>query len=320
VTAWRNFLITGALSLAVGLLAAFALVVALDPFGRLGLSKSHQIGYSEERPSMVTRARDPQFNSAIFGNSTSMPLMPENLDRLTGLRFVSLSISGTNAPAAMAVLKFFLAQHPDAKVVVFSLMPDVWCEPSYLEQRPFPFWLYSNIGQYLWGLAQDTSVELIKTKFATPEDNRIDGYHTYGGPLAEASYNDLDFVGARLAGATRRTASTNPNNEFPSFDHLTGAIKSSPDVFYLLLWTPRYIKYTPQPDSPADATDRACRTAILKQTSSLANVKILDWSEADRPENSDIANFYDPIHFRRRLAERIEEDIQRVIPAGLKGP
>ncbi|WP_161500048.1 hypothetical protein [Bradyrhizobium sp. AC87j1] len=153
--------------MAIGLLGAFATVVALDPFGRLRLSKSEDVGYNEERPAMVSRAIDPRFNSVIIGNSASMPLMPQSLSKLTGQHFVTLSISGSGAPASIATMKFFLAHHEDARIVVVGLLPETWCGANNSERRPFPFWLYSSLPHYLWGLAGATSSRCSKLSLRT---------------------------------------------------------------------------------------------------------------------------------------------------------
>ncbi|MDH2402011.1 hypothetical protein QCM77_18900 [Bradyrhizobium sp. SSUT18] len=304
-------------------------MVALDPFGRLRYSKDGGIGFTEERPVMVSRAIDPQFNSAIIGNSASMPLMPQNLSRLTGQRFVSLSISGTRAPASIAAMTFFLAQHEDARIVVVALLPEVWCDASFDEQRPFPFWLYSSLPRYLWGLSVDTSFEMFKTIFKERRAAKVDGYrpyiaadgyHGFIGPFEQASYSDINFVRSRLDGGVRPEKSTNPNGSFPALQRLIDFIESPSSAFFVVLWTPRYVSYTPSPGSDAEATDRGCKSKLVQAASPLPNVRVLDWSEADRPENNDAANFFDPIHYRRPYAARIESDVAEAIPTALKGP
>ena len=170
-----------------------------------------------------------------------------------------------------------------------------------------------------WGLAGDISFELIKTKFGPQEDNRIDGYHRYVGPFEQPSYNDVNFVRSRLDGGSRPTKAENATGKFPPIDHLTDVISPRSAPLFILLWTPRYVNYTPALGSAAEASDLACKQFLLERTSSLRNVRILDWSDPQRPENNDPANFFDPIHFRRQLAERIEQDIARVTPTALKG-
>lgn len=326
---WRHYLAIGAASMALILAAAYLITIALDPFGRLGIANSGEIGFQEERPSMVSRALDQRFNSAIIGNSSSIPLMPEELDKLSGDRFVSLSISGSDAPASIATLQFFLAHHPKPRVVVVALLYGTWCVPSFTEHRPFPFWLYSDLPHYFWSLARNTSLDLIKT---TVEDRRniksdgfhfnigIDGYHILSGPFLDKKYIDPEAVKARLNIAIRPENSLNPHNVFPAIEQLAKFLSKPSAAFYIVLWTPNYIRNIPAPGSAAEETEQKCKAALAKPTSHLQNVKVLDWFDANNPESSDPGYFLDTIHYRRPLAHRLEEAISRAIPATLKGP
>jgi hypothetical protein len=301
------------------LAVAYAVTVVLDPYGRLGISKSNEVGFLEERPTMVTRALNPKFDAAIIGNSSSMMLNPEDLDRKTRLHFVSLSISGTDAPANLAMMKFFLEQNATAKVVVLATLPAVWCSDTFTEDRPFPFWLYSDLPKYFLGLARNTSFELLETKFAEPEHLRIDGFHTYSFPIEKPEFADPVLVQKRLDTPPRPTVTLNPSNRFPSIDRLAIMIgASSPQVFFLILWTPRYISFIPVENSDAGRTDRACKSAMATALSRYPNVRIIDWSEADRPENHESSNFRDPIHYRSNFAKLLDTDIAASLPADLR--
>ncbi|MBB4263907.1 hypothetical protein [Bradyrhizobium sp. CIR3A] len=200
---WRRYIALGAASMAFGLFLAFTLLAVLDPFGRLGLSEGDQIGFIEERPVMVSRAVSPQFNSAIIGNSSSMPLMPESLSASTGQKFVSLSISGTAAPASIATMTFFLAQHPDTKIIVAALLPETWCGADFQEHRSFPYWLYSSVPRYLVGLAGETSFNLFKTISSNRRSMRADGYRPWIATDGSFVHHDIDTVRAILSGNAR---------------------------------------------------------------------------------------------------------------------
>ncbi|MHC2578855.1 hypothetical protein ACVI1J_009094 [Bradyrhizobium diazoefficiens] len=323
---WRRYIAFGAVSMAFGLLLAFTISAVLDPFGRLRLSEGDQIGFIEERPVMVSRALNPQFNSAIIGNSSSMPLMPASLSASTGQRFVSLSISGTAAPASIATMSFFLAQHPDTKMIVAALLPETWCGADFQEHRPFPYWLYSSMSRYLIGLAGETSFKLFKTISSNRRSVKadgyqpwiaIDGYHPFIGPFV---HYDIDTVRAILSGNARPEKSSNSTGRFPAIQRLVDVVGRSSPAFFVLVWTPRYVSYTPRPGSDADKTDRDCKSTLVQSTSGLRHIRVLDWSSEDRSENHDVANFYDAIHYRRAYAALIEDSIRDAIPTELKGP
>src|SRR5205085_776039 len=91
------------------------------------------------------RARDPQFDSAVFGNSTGQLLKPSELSRLTGASFVQLTVPGTGPREQLAIMDFFARHHPRLGALV--IVTDAgWCirDPALPLQHPFPFWLYGE--------------------------------------------------------------------------------------------------------------------------------------------------------------------------------
>jgi hypothetical protein len=131
-------------ALAVYLVVTVTIFFA-DPYGRSGFRTALQIPNTSQPFWKVTRAMNPAVDSAIVGNSTSIPIQPKIMDRLTGRKFVSLSIAGSGAPVALAVVRFFLRYHADPKALVIAL-DDSWCKSAVgmAEGRPFPFWLYGG--------------------------------------------------------------------------------------------------------------------------------------------------------------------------------
>jgi hypothetical protein len=79
------------------------------------------------------------------------------------------------------------------------------------------------------------------------------------------------------------------------------------------LWTPRYKGLIPEPNSSAAETDAACKASYREAVASFPNIRIVDWSGADRPENLDADNFYEANHFRQPLARKIEAELGKAI-------
>jgi hypothetical protein len=291
------------------LIVAFVYLFIKDPYGRWGFRSSNQVPNLSERELLVSRALDPQFDSAIVGNSTSIPMQPEVLDRLTGHHFVSLSMSGSQSPVALTAAAFFLHHHPRAKVLIVAL-DDSWCTKgaNVDETHPFPDWLWGNAVQYLIGLASRLSWETISVARAQPGGNRIDGYHPYDETFREHGFNDIEMVKEKLDKAKRPTeARYPPPYQFEPPEALRDFIANSPDdVTFVLFWTPRYISIQPIEHSSAAAADAACKQQVAGFASS--RVRIVDWSGL-RPENLDPANFYETNHYRDTMALKIEHEI-----------
>ena len=70
-------------------------------------------GISDESPrtANASRGRDPQFNAAVFGNSTGQLLKPAELSQATGARFVQLTVPGTGPREQLALLRLFVRHH-----------------------------------------------------------------------------------------------------------------------------------------------------------------------------------------------------------------
>jgi hypothetical protein len=307
----------------IRLIGAFALLFSVvvvtvyvrDPYGRSGIRPSWQVPNLGERESMVSRARDPAFDSAIVGNSTSIPMQPEILNKLTARRFVSLSISGSGAPVALSVVRFFLRYHASAQTLILAL-DDTWCRGTQdmAEGRPFPFWLYGNDLDYLAGLYANTSFEMLHLAlYGEPGGLRPDGYHPYDEAFIGHHYDNVDATWARMERVTRPTATSRPR-PFTSVPLvlLGELIAATPAVTFVLFWTPRYISIIPEPNTPAAEADAVCKQQSEALTKKYANVRLVNWA-SDRPENRDPANFYEANHYRNELALTIQHEIAQAL-------
>ena len=309
---WWRFLANAFAWAALSYVAAVAALFIMDPYGRSGLRPSDKISNLPERLLMVSRAMDPAFDAAIVGNSTSMPLQPEALDSLTDRHFVSLSMSGSQSPAAIATARFFLRQHPSARDIVIAL-DDSWCTrgADVDETHPFPFWLYKNNISYVMGLLANASTSMFAVGISEPGNNRIDGYHPYDETFRRNNAADTDRIRDRINRLSRPTqARYAPPFRFEppvALGHLIEEFDQSTD--FILLWTPRYITLIPAPNTSAAEADHACKLQVNNLFAQRKNVRIVDWSGSDHPENLDPENFYETNHYRNTIAALIERDI-----------
>ena len=84
-------------------------MLAVDPYdsGRFGILGITGVVDESPRTANASRARDPQFDSAVFGNSTGQLLKPSELSQLTGSSFVQLTVPGTGPREQLAIMDFF---------------------------------------------------------------------------------------------------------------------------------------------------------------------------------------------------------------------
>jgi hypothetical protein len=145
--AWGRCLAACLGTLAIGAALIMLGMLVVDPYdsGRFGWLGIEGITDGNPRLANASRARDPQFDSAVIGDSTAMALDPVELSRSTGAHFVKLTQYGLDPREQLAMLEFFIRHHQrfGALVVVTDM---AWCAPHPLPalQGPFPFWLYGQ--------------------------------------------------------------------------------------------------------------------------------------------------------------------------------
>ncbi|MFD2677504.1 hypothetical protein [Camelimonas lactis] len=319
---WRRFAWTFALALAVLLAGLTGGLVLLDPYdtGRFTLLSAR--GVAEGPPWQVnaSRARDQRFDSVVVGNSRMQMLEPERLDRLTGRRFVNLSVLRSGPLEEQPVFETFLRHHRAPRAAVIGV-DELWCRPQQKRGSQFPYWLYSASNQeYLHGLVRYQAVEQMMRRLSAlyggAEMARPDGYWDYttvylGKTGAQAKQD------AMKSSASRPVDTDNPDRVFPAMTILGDMLAALPaSTQTVLAWPPTHINFQPQPHSLAEAVLNQCKAQIRDIASRHPNVTFLDWG-GDRPVNRDPANFHDEIHFRKNLAGQFADAIGAVLAAKL---
>ena len=141
------------LSVFCGLIALFySAVVLIDPYdaGYFPSILGPGVFDPNEHTNIASRARDQRFDAAIFGNSRGQLLNPGALTKETGLSFIQLFARGTGPRDQLAIMRYFLRRHPQARAIVVAA-DQLWCThdrnlPSGFgpEVPVFPRWLYSD--------------------------------------------------------------------------------------------------------------------------------------------------------------------------------
>ena len=90
---WGSSLAACLGALVIGAVLLFGVMIAVDPYdtGKFGWLGIDGVDDRDTHFATASRARDPQFDSAVIGNSTAQMLNPAELSRATGMRFVQLT-------------------------------------------------------------------------------------------------------------------------------------------------------------------------------------------------------------------------------------
>ncbi len=268
----------------------------------------------------MPRARDPQFDGAIFGNSTGQLLDPERLGDLVGRRLVNLTIGGSGPVEQLVTMDYFLRHHPGrARTLVLS-MDTSWCHADRYFARdriahPFPFWLYD--GDRLTYASHVITFEAIGLSFRKimialglrPPRARADGYDNF--ELGRMWRIDEAWQRLGMDARIMQWMSVDDAARMDSFvaldalDAFIGGLPQETNV--ALVFTPYYAGGLPDLGSlPAQRLD-ACkaRAARLAQTRRTAYLDFMQDNAATR----DAANYWDPTHYRSHIAREVEERI-----------
>ena len=300
------------------MLAFVALFIAIiDPWGMLPLSPPlPRVPVSTNaRFSMPALAIAPTFNSAVVGSSSSRLLRPEVLDRLLGGRFVNLAMNAATAWEQSRMLALFTQAHPAARTVIIGL-DGVWCAetPERTTGRPFPEWMYGRsrwrgYGQVLNLYAvQEAASQLWVMLGLKRRRYGLDGYTSFVPP--ESAY---DPVRVRLAfarwGVPPDLPASNGPHTLPALALLADAIRALPgNTRKIIFFTPAHVSQQGVLGSDFAATWASCKAQVATIAAEVPNAVVSDFLIAG-PITSDTMNYWDPVHYRVPIADRIMADL-----------
>jgi hypothetical protein len=300
----------GALALGAALVVAF--VIAVDPYdsGRFGFLGIEGVSDLNPRTANASRARDPQFDSAIIGDSTAQLLKPSELSALTGLRFVQLTMPGSGPREQLAVLDFFMRHHARIGAVIIAV-DGAWCtrDAALPLRHPFPFWLYgeSKLG-YAAGLFSSRSLGRAWRRaligLGLRERTRADGYWDYE---ATRPHDFRPAIAPYLEPVPPFTGVA--SDVFPAIPRLKEAIDKLPaDVPVVLLAPPLFYTHIARAGGAAAADDDACKRALKGAVEGRARGAFIDY-RVDNALTRDPANFMDYVHTSAAAARQMEREI-----------
>jgi hypothetical protein len=315
---WIRWLATFAGALAFGAAAVFALVLTVDPYdsGRVGLLGIKGVNDTSPRTANASRARDQQFDSAVFGNSTGQLLKPAELSRLTGLHFVQLTVPGTGPREQLALLDYFVRHHSRMGALVF-VTDTTWCQRDATSplKHPFPFWLYGEsdldfLGRLFSSRALTLTWRRILVGLGYRQRSAADGFWDY------EALGPREFQPIIEPRDDSGPAPAKVSEDFPHVALLGAALrKLPPDLPVVLVAPPNYAPMLPRAGSLAAADAQACNGALRKLVAGRAHSNFIDY-RVDNALTRERANFMDSGHYRAIIARNMEQGIAESIRLG----
>ena len=322
---WRGYW-RWAVGLAGGLGALLYLSLLLvDPYGTVWFSPplARAPVDSNQRFSYPAIARDPAYDSAVIGTSTTRMLRPDLLEEAFGGKFANLSLNSGTAYEQRMLLDLFARHHDPIKTVVVGI-DIIWCERQdeyeRFTPRPFPPWMYDedrwNDLLHLFNLRalEQTGKEI--GWLLDLHDSAFDanGFRAFLPPREEY---DLETARGHIYGKGPREPAAPvvppvsvPDEERQAWVYATHAelaamLKGLPAATTkILMLVPYHHRALPVPGSLAASEWGECRRRLVDIAGGFENVHVVDFMF-----RSDIAmrdeNYWDVLHYGADTADRL---------------
>ncbi|MBV8525638.1 MAG: hypothetical protein JOY71_26560 [Acetobacteraceae bacterium] len=316
---WRRFFrLTVTVAFAASALL-YLFIVTIDPYDILPFSPPFPRSPvdSNARFAFPALARSGRFDSAIIGTSTSRLLRPATLNAEFGARFVNLSMNAATAYEQVRILQVFARHHPNARTVLIGVDLQ-WCgrgEPEKYTGRPMPEWMYDD--PWLRGYREMFNLNVAEKAGQAfgvltglnPEHYGRDGY----APFVP---DERVYDPARVAVHLREAASltwpddgTDPRSwRLAALDRLGPALDLlPPETRKIVFFVPFNHVFQPKA-GPGHALWAECKRRVTQIVSTRPNAAAVDFM-IPSPITEDDNNYWDAIHYRVGVAERLAHDL-----------
>lgn len=327
---WAQFLKLLIGTLAGLLLVAAALVTMANPFGNLPFSPMrHVLMDDNQRFQYPAVVRSRRYDSIVVGTSTTRLLEPSRLEAALGGRFANLALNSGTAWEQWRVAKLFAETNSERRTLLIGA-DHVWCDGAAdinrITPRGFPEWMFdANPWNDLTYMLNVRTLEIAGRRIGYAighgkERWPHNGYEVFVPP--ESAYN--------LVRARENIWNPGPAPKRPR------PPAHKPDGFPALVWLselldpksgwPRVIVLMPpthqagqaKPSTAQFATDADCKTQIASLGQRHGR-PVIDWRIRSSITTED-ANYWDVLHYRIPIANRVVDGLARALKTGLDDP
>jgi hypothetical protein len=318
-TEWGRCLAACLGALGIGGLLLLAFMIAVDPYdaGKFGLLGIDGVDDRDTHTATASRARDASFDSAVIGNSTAQLLDPTELSHATGLRFVQLYLTGGSPREQLAVLDFFLRNHPRVGALVFVADP-FWCAHTPAASPPgsFPYSLYERspiayAGRLFSWPAIEHAFQRLSIGLGLRRRNDPTGFFSYEDIWPPGQFNETNRPKDPAPSATAAGSEI-----FPEVSMLEDVVGKLPaEIAVVIVVPPTFHTTIAKPGTVAAAERQACDAALKRIVAGRPHSNFINY-RIDNALTRDRANFADLIHYRPLMASRMAAGIAASIRDG----
>jgi hypothetical protein len=335
---WAGFLKRFLTTLGLVLGLALGLVVLMNPFGNLTPRAfgTHVVMDTNDRFQLPAIVRSGAFDSVVIGTSSSKLLDPAWLERAFGGRFANIAFNDGRAWEEYQLARLFLRTVPRPGTLLVGI-DWVWCaadaDASRITGRGFPPWIYDdaswNDWLYVlnWRGVETAARQLANRAGLLPARIPANGYDMFV-PM-ESTYDASkakQHIWRGRAGpivphepAYVATEADRAHWQYPALawlDELAGNVPAGTRV--ILAFMPAHVAGQLQPGSKEAAQEAECK-ARMAAIASRRGAHLVDFKIVS-PITSQDANYWDKLHYRLPIAQRIVEGIARAVATGRDDP
>lgn len=335
---WRRF-VTLFLGVFIGSVGgAYLFILLVDPLDLVpfSLPMERPLVSGDQRYAYTQIMRSRRFDSLIVGSSTARLIDPQTLDGPFSARFANLAMNASTAWEEWQVFEYFRRHTGTPKVLIIGI-DSGWCSANADTQRitihGFPQWLYDDdrwndyLNLFNSG-ALEIAARLVGYHLGLYHARyRYDGFQVFTPPenefdLARARANIWtgqmrrplpDLPPPPLSEAERRTL------RFPALawmDAMLGELPQSSRK--VLAFMPVHAAVQAWPGTHDAALEAECKARIA-EIARTRGAKVVDWRIAS-PITTDESNYWDGLHYRLPIAQRIARELIAAVIDGAESP
>jgi len=331
---WKRFVTVFLVALSGSVVCVYLFILLVDPYGIIPFSLPFErrivsISQAFVYPQIVLSKK---YDSLIIGTSTSRLLDPEYLGGRFNVRLANLAMNAMRAWEQREMIDYFGRRVGPPKVLIVGI-DRVWCDQDadVVRHNPYgwPNWIYDDNrwNDYLYLFNQPTveiAVRLMGNKLGLYRERiRFDGFEVFTPP--ESTY-DLDRARQHIWQDVKPETSSNPtlltlslaekaSLSFPALKWLDETLQSLPiSTVKVLAFMPVHIAEQPWPGTKDAAVEAECKTQIV-EIARKSGSKVVDW-RIHSPITREDVNYWDNIHYRLPIAQRIQQELADAILKG----
>jgi hypothetical protein len=333
---WRRFVVAvvGGFAAIIAGLAIF--IVLMNPYGNLPklLFSQHAITDINQRFQYPSLVRSGRYDSIVVGASDARLIKPQLLDQAFGGNFANLSMNAGLAWEQYRLVDLYLRQKASPRMLLMGL-DHVWCDDDAAERRVtfrgFPEWLYDdNQWNDLLYMLNTQTVEISGRRFAVAAGLKMprfpDGYEVFTPP--ESAYDKAKVRNKLWGKSGPRTIEPvdppyTPTDaeraawQFPALPWLDDILGRFPGRV-VLAYMPAHVSAQAVPGSARAARDEECKARIA-EIARRHRASLIDFNIASSITTND-DNYWDRLHYREAIADRIVADLQEALTTGKDDP